>query len=294
MMAMPEMSFLDSFDEFDGGIYQAGRWEPDLAFLNKRSGAVIWPPGYFHETRTLSPPDGECGSAFTLQFAFPQPVKYLRAFLPRLSLSSEIGQCGARSWSGYATFFVPGIQASASEQKMREQQDKILKLVDANGDDTITVEETRKFFASGASPELSDRIRRFREAQRALYASFQADDTVAYHDMDDDGKVTKQELWDSLVQWNVVRVRMREGMKYINRADRAGLEAFEKSLDPFRRNPVKFPMKLRPELKALFKLKPGTKVFPSLKGITSLSDSEFYSDARERIHHLSRSGKAEL
>jgi hypothetical protein len=255
---------------------------------------VIWPPGYFHETRTLQPPDGECGSALTLQFAFPQPVKYLRAFLPRLSLSSEIGQCGARSWTGYATFFVAGIQATPSEQKMREQQQKILKLVDANGDDTITVEETRQFFASGGSSELAGRMRQFPEAQRALYASFQADDTVAYHDMDDDARVTKQELWDSLVQWNVVRIRMKEGLKFVNRADRAGLEAFEKSLDPFRRNPVKFPKKLRPELAELFRLKTGTKVFPSLKGITSLSDSEFYSDARERVHMLRRSGNAEL
>jgi hypothetical protein len=221
-------------------------------------------------------------------------VKYLRAFLPRLSLSSEIGQCGARYWSGYATFFVPGIQATASEQKMRDQQAKILKLVDADGDGTITVEETRQFFASGDSRELAGRMRQFPEAHRSLYASFQADDTVAYHDMDDDAKVTKQELWDSLVQWNVVRIRMKEGLKYVNSADRAGLEAFEKSLDAFRRNPVKFPKKLRSELKALFKLKSGTQVFPSLKGITSLSDSEWYSNARERIEMLRRSGKAEL
>jgi len=86
---------------------------------------------------------------------------------------------------------------------------------------------------------------------------------------------------------------MKEGLKYVNRADRAGLEAFEKSLDHLRRNPVKFPKKLRPEL-ALFRLKAGTKVFPSLKGITSLSDSEFYSEARERIEMLRRSGRAEL
>jgi len=271
-----------------------GRWEPDLAFVNSRSGAVIWPPGYFHETRTLDPPDGECGSALTLQFAFPQPVKYLRAFLPRLSLSSEIGQCGARSWSGYATFFVPGIQATHLQQKMRDQQKKILKNVDANGDDTITVEETRQFFSSGASNEITGRMRQFPEPHRALYASFQAEDTVAYHDMDDDGKVTKQELWDSLVQWNVVRIRMKEGVKYVNKADRAGLESFEKSLDPMRRHPVKFPKKLRPELDELFRLKTGTKVFPSLKGITSLSDSEFYSDARERIQMLRRSGRAEM
>lgn len=73
---LPKMSFLDSFDEFDGGVYEAGeswklvrhrqrlhlhakakKWEPDLGFLNSAKGAVIWPPGYLHETSTLPPPD---------------------------------------------------------------------------------------------------------------------------------------------------------------------------------------------------------------------------------------------
>lgn len=66
---LPKMSFLDSFDEFDGGVYevrglrvscwlsQAKKWAPDLGFLNTAKGAVIWPPGYLHETSTLPPPD---------------------------------------------------------------------------------------------------------------------------------------------------------------------------------------------------------------------------------------------
>eukprot|EP00438_Fugacium_kawagutii_P018588 Skav206607 [mRNA] locus=scaffold332:176615:180597:- [translate_table: standard] len=63
----------------------AKKWEPDLGFLNSAQGAVIWPPGYLHETSTLPPPDtcpgkapdGKCGSALTLQYAFPQPVQFL-------------------------------------------------------------------------------------------------------------------------------------------------------------------------------------------------------------------------
>merc|ERR1712187_381366 len=96
---------------------------------------------------------------------------------------------------------------------------------------------------------------------------FEAEDTVAYNDMDDDMVVTKQELWDSLVQWNVVRVRMQEGLSLVNVADRPGLEAFEKSLDYMRRQPISLPKKLRPELESLFalgKLPEGTKVFDRL------------------------------
>merc|ERR1712113_130293 len=100
---------------------------------------------------------------------------------------------------------------------------------------------------------------------------FKAEDTVAYHDMDNDMVVSRQELWDSLVQWNVVRVRMREGLKLVNTADRAGLEAFEKSLDFMRRAPAKPPKKVRPELQALFSLPKGTQIFPEIGRIHSFS-----------------------
>merc|ERR1712216_1059682 len=100
-----------------------------------------------------------------------------------------------------------------------------------------------------------------------------AEDTVAYHDVDGDMIASRQEIWDSLVQWNVVRKRMSNGLKFVNTADRKGLEEFERSLDYMRRSPAKFPpKKLRPELKALFSLDKGTKVFPSLKMVKSLSD----------------------
>merc|ERR1719201_106610 len=112
------MTFLDSYDEFDGGVYKAGKWKPDLGFVLKTGSAVVWPPGYLHETSTLQPADGACGAAITLQFAFPQPVQFLRAFLPRLSLSSEVGHCVASSWSGYPTFYVPGISPATDAKAM--------------------------------------------------------------------------------------------------------------------------------------------------------------------------------
>merc|ERR1711972_243157 len=121
-----------------------------------------------------------------------------------------------------------------------------------------------------------------------LFYQFKAEDTVAYHDMDNDMTVTRQELWDSLVQWNVVRVRISEGLKLVNTADRKGLEALEKSLDYMRRKPTEFPKKLRPELEQLFSLPKGTKIFKSMRGVNSLSDSEFFSEARDRIEALQR------
>merc|ERR1712039_1068665 len=89
---------------------------------------------------------------------------------------------------------------------------------------------------------------------RDLYLQFKAEDTVAYSDMNDDMKISKQELWDSLVQWNVVRSRIQRALQYANKADRTGLEEFERSLDNLRRRPVELPKRLRPEMDALFSL----------------------------------------
>lgn len=287
----PEMTFLSSYDEFDGGVYKADLWKPDLGFILRPGQAVIWPPGYLHETKTLPPADGECGSAITLQFAFPQPVQFLRAFLPRLSLSAEVGQCVARTWGAYAHLFVGGIKVSHKADAMKTQKDTILAKVDANKDGQITVDEVVKHFQSGgASRDLEGRAQMFSDTK--LFHQFLAEDTVAYHDMDGDMVVSSQELWDSLVQWNVVRIRMREGLKLVNKADRAGLEAWERSLDFMRRKPAEFPKKLRPELKAIFSLPKGTKLFNKLP--QSFSDQEFFSEVNQRLHELGARGGDEL
>lgn len=290
-MMEPEMTFLHSYDEFDGGVYQAGLWKPDIGFVLTPGQAVIWPPGYLHETKTFQPADGECGTAMTLQFAFPQPVQFLRAFLPRLSLSAEVGQCVARTWTAYALFFVSGIKPSPKDAMIETQKDAILSHVDADKDGQITVEETKDFLKSGkASHALAEKREMVLNsvADAELFYRFVAEDTVAYHDKNDDMIVSTQELWDSLVQWNVVRVRMQEGLKFVNKADKAGLEAFETSLDFMRRSPVKLPKKLRPELKALFSLPKGTKIFPKIGRINSFSDQEFFSEARDRVDQLVR------
>mmetsp|Transcript_11893 Transcript_11893/g.32141 ORF Transcript_11893/g.32141 Transcript_11893/m.32141 type:complete len:538 (-) Transcript_11893:118-1731(-) len=291
-MLEPSMTFLSSYDEFDGGVYAAGYWKPDLGFVNGQGGAVIWPPGYLHETKTLPPPDGECGAAITLQFAFPQPVQFLRAFLPRLALSAEVGHCSAFRWSGYPTFFVPGVKPSHKGTEIEAMLDKILKALDKDHDEKITVVETREYFET--CPSLKGELRDYSPQHHGLFYQFKAEDTVAYNDLDDDMVVSRQELWESLVQWSVVRIRMREGIKLANRADRAGLEAFERSLDPLRRTPATFPNKLRPELERLFSLPKGTQVFSSLKHVKSFSDSEFFSPLNDRIEMLMRGRGSDL
>jgi len=158
------------------------------------------------------------------------------------------------------------------------------------------VEETVAYFSSAkAKATVGRKAQEYPSEHRDLFFKFKAEDTVAYSDLDDDNVVSRQELWESLVQWNVVRIRIQEGLKLVNVADRKGLEKFERSLDPLRRNPVQLPKRLRPELEQLFSLPKGTKLFKNLKqeGVQSFSDSEFFSPARDAMERLPR-GRGEL
>merc|ERR1711862_954702 len=132
-----------------------------------------------------------------------------------------------------------------------KQLESIMQKVDADRDGSITVRETRDFFAQ--SSRIREQMWRHPEEHHDLFMSFKAEDTVAYHDMNGDMVASRQEVWDSLVQWNVIRTKMRYGLKnFLNLADREGLERFEKSLDYMRREPAVLPKRLRPELEALF------------------------------------------
>merc|ERR1712110_588549 len=128
--------------------------------------------------------------------------QFLRAFLPRLSISSEVGQCVARRWSGYATMYVPGIEPSSKTSDMTKQFNGIIRRLDK--DNQINVTEVFRWF-SGKKSLVQDERSQYPPDQQELFAQFKAEDTVAYHDTNDDMAVSRQELWDSLVQWNAVR-----------------------------------------------------------------------------------------
>lgn len=278
-MLLPEMSLLDSFDEFDGGIYPTGKWKPDLHFVNTQGSAVVWPPGYLHETSTVPPEDGECGTALTFQYTFPQPVKFFRAFLPRLSLSAEVGQCVPHAWTKYVSFGAVRLRPSSKTKEIESQLTEILRLLDVDADEQIMAREVFEWLSRGTAAKLQHE--HFQE-----YCRLEAEDMVAYHDLNDDKVVSRQELWDSLVQWNVVRMRVKKGLALVNKADLAGLEAFERSLDYLRRSPVQFPSHLRAELEHVFHFEKGTKILRSVKGIESYSDSEFWEPLRDALESI--------
>ena len=131
MMLMPEMaSVFDSFDEFDAGIHRSHHsWDPEYDFDNPQGGAIVFPPGYMHETMSHS----QCTTATTFQYKFPQPTKYIRAFLPRLLMSQEVGKCTS-TWDAYATFQEAGeVTPTLDFGEVQQQVERILQLVDGDG-----------------------------------------------------------------------------------------------------------------------------------------------------------------
>lgn len=247
MMLMPEMkTVFDSFDEFDAGVYRSHHaWQPELDFDNPQGGAIIFPPGYMHESMA----HGKCSTSTTYQYKFPQPTKYIRTFLPRLLMSQEVGKC-SQTWDPYATWQNAGeVVPTLDKAKVRAQLERILALVDADGDRSITLAEAKRYYNEAAgmawarevgipfdfqTDEVWAAVDK-RAAQRAL-ADARAVDAIAYHDTDDDAAVSEAELWEALYSWNVVRRVVVERARILTKgADKAELVAFERALNVFRR-----------------------------------------------------------
>merc|ERR1711904_519382 len=100
------------------------------------------------------------------------------------------------------------------------------KAVDTDGNDLVTVEEMKVWLEGSNSDAVGERDS-YKKKMREHFVHFKAEDTIAYHDLNDDMTASRQEIWESLVQWNVVRFRIQHSLELANVADRKGLEDFE-------------------------------------------------------------------
>ena len=75
---------------FDDGVaYQLG-WKPMFEFTVKEGEAVLFPPGWIHETLNTAE---TCTVALTTQFDVPIPVRYYRSFYNRLRRVGDLNAC---------------------------------------------------------------------------------------------------------------------------------------------------------------------------------------------------------
>lgn len=157
-MLSPEISDLsrDVFDEFDSGIYRSGvhSWTPDFEMVLEEGDAVLFPPGYMHETRTIEGPSGstddQCATSMTFNVPIPMPSRFIRTFLNRFSASPEVSHCMNR-WESYVTMnstlidWEPPFTTSTLPDSL---VNNIFELVDSNKDLKITLDELEKYFTS--------------------------------------------------------------------------------------------------------------------------------------------------
>jgi len=146
----------DSFESFDRGVYRVNKWSPEYEFKVGPGQCVIFPPGYMHETYVNPKENDECTVASTFQYNIPFPVKYIRAWLPRLYNSHLVWaeDCHSR-WEGFHSFQSSDRKhrPSLDEGELQSRVDDIFKRVDANKDAHLDKEELSKFFGKADETE---------------------------------------------------------------------------------------------------------------------------------------------
>merc|ERR1711879_174180 len=75
---------------FDDGVAYKLKWKPMYEFVVNEGEAVLFPPGWIHETKNVH--EG-CTAALTTQFSLPSTPGYYRSYYPRLRRVGDLSPC---------------------------------------------------------------------------------------------------------------------------------------------------------------------------------------------------------
>ena len=150
---------------FDDGVAYKLGWKPMFEFTVREGEAVLFPPGWIHETLNTA---DDCTVALTTQFDLPMPVRYYRSFYQRLRRIGDLYGCWRDmvSWAGAngAKVPKPGDATAMAErayndieQKRRTLKPKEVDFFDLDEDQNVTREEYVQTFAAWAATELAIR-----------------------------------------------------------------------------------------------------------------------------------------
>ena len=141
---------------FDDGVAYKLGWKPMFEFTLKEGEAVLFPPGWIHET--LNTAEG-CTIALTTQFDMPIPVRYYRSFYNRLRRVGDLNACwqwmtkwpGAKPMKDLAKAKATAEQLYAKNRAhFKEQQ---VDFFDLNEDGNVTQNEFVNTFVAWAATE---------------------------------------------------------------------------------------------------------------------------------------------
>merc|ERR1719468_245277 len=136
------------------------KWSPLFEVIAKEGDAVLFPPGWIHET--LNTAEG-CTVALTTQFSVPAPVGYYRSYYNRLRRVGDLNSCWGMmmSWATLGRrIAIPQTRKEALAQAEKlygevdgkfeaEQRD----FYDINGDGEVSKEEFVDTFVAWAATE---------------------------------------------------------------------------------------------------------------------------------------------
>lgn len=145
---------------FDDGVAYNLKWKPMFEFTANEGDAVLFPPGWIHET--LNTADG-CTVALTTQFRHPEPVSYYRAYYPRLRRVGDMNSC----WRSMAKWgsLAGGKPRSKKPAEVRAHADALfdarngsfsvaeLGFFDLDGDRQVSREELVDTYAAWVATE---------------------------------------------------------------------------------------------------------------------------------------------
>merc|ERR1712194_89304 len=150
---------------FDDGVAYKLGWKPMFEFTVYEGEAVLFPPGWIHETLNVA---SGCTVAMTTQFTVPFPVGYFRSYYNRLRRVGDLNPCWKRqqSWAalGKATKTLPknGKDARAQAEKLftarkggfsREEKD----FYDLDGDGEVGHDELVDTYVAWVASEAAVR-----------------------------------------------------------------------------------------------------------------------------------------
>ncbi|KAF4694190.1 hypothetical protein FOZ62_030896, partial [Perkinsus olseni] len=226
LMPMPKVNYIaEMFDEFDGGIRRdpSRSFEPDYEYILGPGEGILFPPGMMHETLSVS--ESECTTSVTFNIPIPMSARYIRKLLPRLSLSTEFGDC---LWDRWANTVTLGMGGSWTDEELDggevagEVAEKMIIAVDRNGDRQLDSDEVLHWLKTDPSAQRFRDPKHNPDARLAFSRGaslgeeaiesllvLRAEDCIAYWDGDGDGVATKEELHDALWQWHVIVTRRR-------------------------------------------------------------------------------------
>jgi len=155
--------------------------------------SVVVYPGMVHETLSIGE---ECSSSISQTFEVPLAAAYFRAFWPRFALIHEdVGRCDylVKSMAALGS----GTSVPLSEKKARLAGKKFAAQADLDGDGYLSTKEI----------EAMNKAADMEGHKRTL------DELVAFHDVNDDGAVSIDEIVESWAMFGAAGAKVRKMMK---------------------------------------------------------------------------------